>query len=565
MNEFSNPETREIVLKWSSQVGKSEVKNNVVGYFIDIDPCPILDLEPTVEMGETWSNDRLSPMIRDTPSLRKKIGNGNTKTTGNKILYKKFAGGHITIAGANSPASLASRPIRVLLRDERNRYPASAGKEGDPAKLAQKRTATFWNSKVGDFSSPTIPNVGVSTAYENSDKRKFHVPCRHCGTRQVLKWSSVHWDKNKDGEHEPDTAVYVCEHCGVCWDDADRHNSVSKGKWIAEKPFDGVAGFHISQLYSPWVKLASTVREFLEAINDREKMQVFTNTALAEDFVDESEEFDEEDVKNRREEYMIDSIPAGVVLITAAVDVQKDRLEYDIQGWGAKEECWGLEHGIIYGAADDPETWVDLDEKIKGRKIDIEDGRRLRIHTVCVDSSAYTDYVYKYVRRQPARLRFLAIKGKEGERSIWPERGKKTKISGNLHMYIVGVDAAKYRVLTRIEDIKDVGARYYHFAASYDDEFFEQIPSEKRVMKMSRGKKIYTWEQTRDRNEGLDLLVYNMAAMLSTKIDLDQRARNIKTRLEKPEKPEEKEETIHQTRKAAKSRKTKRGGFVKNY
>ena len=530
MDEFNNPLTREIVCMFSSQVGKSEIKNNVVGFHIDEDPCPILDLEPTVEMGETWSNDRLSPMIRDTPTLRKKIGDGKTRSTGNKILYKRFPGGHITIAGANSPASLASRPIRILLRDEWNRYPLSAGGEGDPAKLAEKRTATFWNKKIGSFSSPTIPGVGISAAYEKSDKRRFYIPCPQCDEKQALKWENVHWDKSDDGEHLPETAYYTCCGCGSIWDDADRSDAVSKGVWIAEKPFKGIAGFHLSQLYSPWLSLSDTVAEFLDARSDREKMQVFTNTALAEDFIDEAEEFDGSDLSSRREEWDADSIPDGVVLITCGVDVQGDRLEYQIEGWGRKEENWSIEHGVVIGGPDDPETWAALDEMIVGRIFEIDDGRRLRIYATAIDSSAYTDYVYNYVRKKPKRLRFYAIKGMAGNREIWPNRAKVTSKSHKLPVYIIGVDAAKYRVLTRMEDIKIPGPKYYHFASTYDDEFFEQITSEKRVKKMTRGVAVFTWEKTRDRNEALDLLVYNMAAMLSTKIDLNKRADVIKAR-----------------------------------
>ena len=174
MDAFSDPKIHTVVVMSSAQIGKTELLNNIVGYFVDQDPSPMLMLQPTLEMGNTWSKDRLSPMIRDTRTLTDKISDSKARDSGNTILHKTFQGGHITIAGANSPASLASRPVRVVLADEVDRYPQSAGAEGDPLSLAFKRTTTFWNRKRMVVSTPTVKGVSrIEMAYEESDKRRY--------------------------------------------------------------------------------------------------------------------------------------------------------------------------------------------------------------------------------------------------------------------------------------------------------------------------------------------------------------------------------------------------------
>ncbi len=203
-----------VVLMWASQTGKTEVINNLIGFHIDLDPSPILCLQPTLEIAASWSTDRLSPMVRDTPVLKNLVADPKARDSGNTKLHKKFTGGHITIAGANSPASLAARPIRVVLCDEVDRYPASAGTEGDPISLAMKRSDTFFNSVHVITSTPTTRGVSrIESEFELTDQRKWFCPCPHCGEQQTLEWANIKWDKDEEGEHLPETARLVCEKC----------------------------------------------------------------------------------------------------------------------------------------------------------------------------------------------------------------------------------------------------------------------------------------------------------------------------------------------------------------
>ena len=186
-------------------------------------------------MAGAFSKDRMAPMLRDTPALRGLVKDARARDSGNTMLHKTFPGGHITMTGANSPAGLASRPIRIVLCDEIDRYPESAGTEGDPVSLARKRTATFWNSKLVLTSTPTIKDLSrIEQAYLASDQRRYWVPCPDCGEFQVLKWANVRWDEGK-----PETAHYVCEHCGSCLDEQHKTTMLQAGEWRADATFKG--------------------------------------------------------------------------------------------------------------------------------------------------------------------------------------------------------------------------------------------------------------------------------------------------------------------------------------
>jgi hypothetical protein len=244
MDAISDASIREVWVMKSAQVGWTEILNNCIGFHVHQDPAPMLLVQPTLEMAEAWSKDRLAPMVRDTPALSEKIADPRSRDSGNTLLHKKFAGGHLTVAGANSPAGLASRPIRIVLFDEVDRYPASAGTEGDPISLGKKRTATFWNRKVLAGSTPTIKGSSrIEAGFDSGDQRFFKVPCPHCNEFQRLMWAQVQWP-----EGQPELAHYVCQHCGTMLTEQDKPGMLAAGEWVASRPSLGIASFHISEL-----------------------------------------------------------------------------------------------------------------------------------------------------------------------------------------------------------------------------------------------------------------------------------------------------------------------------
>ena len=279
MDAASDPETETIVLMTSAQIGKTAMIENVIGYYVTQDPSPILCLQPTLEMAATFSKDRLAPMLRDTPALRGLVKDARARDSGNTQLHKQFPGGHITMTGANSPANLASRPIRIVLCDEVDRYPESAGTEGDAVALATKRTATFWNRKMLVTSTPTIKNLSrIEQAFLGSDQRRYWVPCPDCGEHQLLKWANVKWDEGKT-----ETAHYVCEHCGSCIDEQHKPAMLAAGEWRADAVFRGIAGFHLNEIYSLWRRWSEMAADFLTAKHaGSEMLKAFVNTSLGE-------------------------------------------------------------------------------------------------------------------------------------------------------------------------------------------------------------------------------------------------------------------------------------------
>ncbi len=513
MDAVSDPAIRTVVVMSSAQVGKTEVLNCLVGYHIDQDPAPILVLQPTLEMAHTWSKDRLAPMLRDTPVLRGKVREPRSKNSGNTLLHKLFPGGHITMAGSNSPASLASRPIRVVLCDEVDRYPPSAGSEGDPVNLARKRTATFWNRKVILTSTPTVKGVSrIELEFSQSDMRYFNVPCPHCSAKQPLKWANVTWAKTDEGDGLPDTAQYACDVCGALWTEIQRQVAVKRGEWIATGPKSDRAGFHLSELYSPWSTLPDIVRAFLEAKRSPELLKTWVNTSLGETWEDRGGEgIDETTLYGRREKYAAE-VPLGGLLLTAGIDVQHDRIEMEVVAWGEGEESWNVDYRVIPGDTSRDEVWRDLDDALS-ETYTHETGSQFGITSAVIDSSDQTTRVYAFVKRS-RHQRLFAGKGVSGAGRPVAQvsrRGKGVK-RRDVDLYAIGVDDAKGIIYARLR-ATEPGPGYCHFPMERDVEYFQQLTAEKLVTRFHKGFPIKEWVKTRPRNESLDCRVYSYAAL----------------------------------------------------
>lgn len=531
MNAISDASVETVVVKTSAQVGKTECILNTVGYHVDQDPSPIMVVMPTERDAETWSKDRFAPMARDTPCLHGKLSDPKSRDGSNKILHKKFTGGHLTIVGANAPSGLAMRPIRILLCDEVDRYPPSAGAEGDPVNLARKRTVTFWNRKIVLVSTPTIKGVSrIDAAWEESDQRRFWVPCLDCGTHQVLRWEQVHWEKDAVGAHLPETAHYVCEECSSVWSDAQRWSVIRHGEWRAENPFAGIAGFHLNEIYSPWVRLENMVRAFLSAKDQgAEGMKTFVNTSLGETWVETGEAPDWERLYDQRQQWSPGTVPEGGLFLTAGADIQKDRIEVDVWAWGRGLESWLVDHIVIEGGPQETESWQDL-ELLLNQTWPHESGVHLRIAKLAIDTGYEAPAVYAWARRVGFG-QVAPIKGVEGFNRSSPvsgptlvdatDRGKKLKRGARL--WTVSVSTFKsetYRFLRAsrpTDEERAEGAGYLpgtiHLPDWVDSEWLKQLVGEQLVtVKNKRGFTRLEWQKLRERNEALDCRVYARAA-----------------------------------------------------
>lgn len=505
MNAFNDPETQRIVFMKSSQVGATEILLNIIGYYIDQDPAPILVMQPTLAMGQAFSKDRLATMIRDSEKIRDKVKDPRSRDSGNTVLSKKFAGGNLNIVGSNSAAGLASRPIRILLADEVDRYEASAGAEGDPISLATKRTTTFWNKKIYLCSTPTIKGLSrIEAAFEESDKRYYNVPCPECNHKQILLWKNVIWDENK-----PETASYACEDCGSVINEGKKQWMLKHGEWKATAPKKNTAGFHISELYSPWSTWADMAISFLEAKKNPEMLKTWINTSLGESWEEQGETVQYEVLLERRLNYDHTQLPENILILTAGVDTQKDRLELQLVGWGRDYEAWVCDYRVFWGDPNAANVWNELDEYLKQR-FKTESNRFISISCCTIDSGGHhTNAVYAYTKPRQGR-RIFAIKGLSVAGK--PIANKPSFVGRNKAvLYGVGSDTAKEAIFSRLS--ADAESTTLHFCHDLDEEYFKQLTAEKRVTKFVRGRKSLIWKQTRDRNEGLDTLVYNFAAI----------------------------------------------------
>lgn len=503
MDAISDPSVKEVWVMKSAQVGWTELVNNCIGFHVDQDPAPMLLVQPTLEMAEAWSKDRLAPMIRDTPVLRGKIADAKARDSGNTLLHKSFTGGRLTIAGANSPAGLASRPIRIVMFDEVDRFPASAGTEGDPIALGIKRARTFWNRKVLAGSTPTVKGSSrIEVGFEQSDQRYYYVPCPHCGEFQRLVWAQVRWDEGR-----PETAGYVCQHCAAVLTDADKPVMLERGEWRSSRPFDGVAGFHISELYSPWSSWPEMAAGFLKAKRLPETLQTWINTSLGETWEYAGEKLEPQGLLARRESYTAESLPPGVLLLTLGTDVQDDRLECTVWGWGADEEAWRVEYVVLRGNPGSQALWQEHDDLLR-RRWRTDDGRELVIEATGVDSGGhFTEQVYRYCAARK-RFRVWAVKGVGGTGKLaWPKKASKAKVG---QVWLVGVDTAKEVIYQRLKRVIEPGPGYLHFDATTDEEWLEQLTSETVVHRISQGRRVRVWRprQTGIRQEALDTTVY---------------------------------------------------------
>lgn len=499
-----------VVLMMASQVMKTEIGLNWLGYIIHMDPGPALFVYPKGDATDMFSKDRLAPMLRDTPVLKGRVADARARNSDNTIESKRFTGGQISIVSPNSPTNLAGRPIRYLFCDEVDRYKASSGTEGDPITLAMQRTSEFsWNYKALLASSPTIKGSKIEQEYEASDQRKPYVPCPlpECGEFQVLYFDRLEWPEGK-----PKEAAYRCVKCQQLIPSHKQPLMLARGEWRATNPASDIPGFWISQMYSTRKTWGDLAREFLKAKKDPENLKAFTNTVLAQPWEDQHEKkIDHHALAGRCEHYSV--LPPEVAVLTLGVDTQDNRLEASLWGWGRDEESWSFRHFIIPGDPDKPDVWRALDA-ILTDEYEHESGLTLRIAACCIDSAGgHEASVYRFTKERNSR-RVWATKGRAGEHPVWPRkisRGGKERAP----LYLVGVDAAKNTIYSRLT-IQERGPGYVHFPNSVEHgpEFFEQLTSERKHFRYRNGYRISEWRKDAGvRNEVLDCAVYAYAAL----------------------------------------------------
>ncbi len=552
-----------IVVMAAAQTVKTEMLLNLIGYHIAHDPAPILLVEPTEGLAKRISKHRVAPMLRDTPSLAARVGDGRGRKAASTLLMKQYPGGRLVLAGANSPTPLASEPIRIVLLDEIDKYPPYVGDEGDPVSLALKRSATYWNRLHVLTSTPTLTGASrIESWFELSDQRRRFLPCPRCGHLFVLEWKHVRWDGGRAGD--PETAHLLCpvESAGEpragCGGRIEGHevpamDADPRAEWRATAPFRGVIGFAIWELYSPRANLAGIVRNFLSArARGIEALREWVNQTLGEPWQEETEKADPAALISRREPYTVATIPREVVLVVAGIDTQDDRLEVTSRGYGLGEESWTLEHRVLRGDPARPEVWRDLDAVLMAPALDV-DGRHRHILAACIDSAGHrTDAVYAYAaprlhhvyecpRCGMCTVRVFATIGRAGwTRPIVdpdPTKLEITREGRTVLLYTVGVDQAKLLVTANL-NLTARGPGYTHLPTSVDEEYLAQLAGEQLHEKKVRGYPMREWRAHRPRVEALDCAVLALAALRLLNPRLEALAEALRvTPTQEPEAP----------------------------
>lgn len=540
MNAVHEPGVTKIAVMKCHQVGGSEALHNVVGYFIQHDPCPMLFVHPTAHVADEWSKERLADMVRSTPALaavvrEKRMPRSKGGEDGSTLQLKMFPGGFLALGGANTPNTFARRSVRVAIGDDVDRFPAVVGEEGDPADLLHNRTTSFYDGFSFLVSTPTIKGGRIDALYQRSDQRRFVVTCPDCGFESWMTWSDPkHFHVGFD-DRNPETARLECpspEHggCGVHLYEPDRRQIIQAAgmrpdygwRSTAEAKDRGVVGFHLPAMCSTLgsVTLQTLVEKWFSARErGKESLRVFINTALAEGWEDRSARMDSHALIGRREDYGDGvEVPQPAVVLTAGVDVQNDRFELSVVAWGPGNERWLVDYRVVPGDPKQAETRTALVEALT-RRYRHASGHQLPIYATCVDTGYATEEMYDFVLAYQAR-RIYATKGfagKSGEPIVGKAAEKRHGRNPRpVRLYPINVDDAKAEVMNSLS-LAAPGPGYMHFPTHLEtvhEEYFASLCAEHRETRYNKAGVAthFVWVLDRDRNEALDTAVLTLAA-----------------------------------------------------
>lgn len=535
MDMFVNPDCYRVTLKWGAQVGKTLTLLCIQGYAIDMRPRSQMMMQPSQADAQTWLETKFNPLVESSPSIGRRIAKPRAREGVNNQKMKSYPGGFLMMAWAGSPKTMRGRSAPLIGCDEVDGYPRTP--EGHPVGLLWQRSATFGDDRfLFEISTPTIAGGSyIDESFEAGDQRRFHVRCPHCQELQALRWENVSWmgrvstdvaDALEDlthDDHQPHSALYVCEANGCTWNDGQRVAAIRKaeeqgGGWIAAKPFKGHASYHLWEAYSTMRKLGDIVRDYLDKLKT-DDLQTFVNVSLSETYEEPGDKADPTALESRAREWSA-QVPMGGVYLTAGIDMQQDRLEVEVVAWGEGEESWSVDYRVLWGDPLAGEVWEDLDDLLKSTYIH-ESGAPLPITAACLDTggtSGYTQAAYEYLRGKTGR-RLFGIKGYAPsfgapivEKLLRKQSGKKAR---KVDLFRVAVDEAKLVVMRRLALEKE-GPGYCHVPADRENlaDWCKQITAEKLVVKYIKGQPVREWHKhDKARNEALDCRVYALAAL----------------------------------------------------
>lgn len=537
MDQFVNPDCRRVTLMWGAQIGKTSTALGAQGFAIAQQPRSQIMMQPSQGDLKTWLETKFQPLADACDSITRLLAKPRGREGVNNQSMKSYPGGFMMFAWAGSTKTMRSRSAPFIVCDEVDGYPATS--EGHPVSLIWQRSATFGDDRfLIEISTPTVKHHSyIEAAFQSGDQRYFHVRCPHCDALQALNWSNVSWSGRKStdladaeldahDDHDPDSAAYVCEDCGCLWSDGQRIKALREaervgGGWKATRPFKGHASYHAWEAYSTFRKLGDIVKDYLDKLKI-DDLQSFANVTLSRTYEVKGDGAEPESLYALRYTFP-DHLPDGVLYITLGADMQMDRLEYEIVGWGENGESWSLEYGVLWGDPLAGEVFDDLECVIKSSTFKRSDGSDMKISASCLDTGGTTGYpqaAWDWLRGKTGRRIF----GVKGYSPSWgnpivpgPSRRKSGKNSRKVDIFPVAVDEAKQVVMRRINQTVSSsmqgGPGYMHVPEDRAEEWFKQITAEKLIYKKGNVNRREWVKPDKARNEALDCRVYAYAAL----------------------------------------------------
>jgi len=517
-------DTKEVVFMKATQIGGTEVGNNVIFYYMDYYPCPMLQILHTEDIAKTHMKDKLIPSIKAMDKLKDKVIWAKSNQGGTTRTEIQFKGGSLKLGWAQTPSTFASMSRRVVICDDVDRWKDDVGNEGNPVALAKRRAAAFRNKKIFINSSPTIKGDSlIEEEFNETDQRHYFVPCPECG--EYVRFEKEHFVYDFDearGELTSDV-LFCCPKCGSLIDESKKMEMMQKGKWIPLNPKSSKKGYRLPAFYSPWFSWREAFSEYVKALKKEKEgkfdfMKTWVNTIEARPYENKFEvselQIKVEDLLKRKEPYPAE-VPEKVKVLTAGVDTQDNRFEIEVVGWGEGLESWSIDYKIIYGDPADIKTQKELDEYLRS-VFKHESGNYMRIVAAAIDTGGHkTQAMYEFCKKRFLRGIF-AIKGSNKADAPITTKRFSIKNKGNVPLFQIGVNAAKDEIYAALE-VETPGPLYCHWPDKeiYDEEYFKQFLAEKRV----NGKWV---KRGRARNEALDVRVYARAALAIRDPDLSR-------------------------------------------
>lgn len=505
MDCFCDDSIEEISWLKCTQIGGTEGLLNFVGYTIDQDPGRIVYVLPDDTLCKDFSDLRLQKMLDNCPTLSEKFYANDSKDS-----LLKFKGGFLIFASAQSPSALASWSARILLLDEIDKYPRWTGREANPIDLAEERAKNWWNRKIAKVSTPTLKTGAIYRSYQKADIRyQYKVPCPHCGHEQVFSLQQIKWPKNADGSADPTVvyyaAYYECESCRGRIDDRHKPAMLRAGKWAPDKVLVGRArsvGFHINSIYSPWLTFGQVAAKFLASKDEPESLMNFVNSWLGEPWEDKAATLDSDLVLSKQTEIPEGVVPEWAQLLTAGVDVQKNRMYWTIRAWGYKLTSQKITSGVV-------KTWADLEMIMDKFWPDVNGELRWQVNLCAIDSGYDTETVYDVCLMNQEWA--VPVKGSSNpmlqryRQSAIDSPGK--KFHGQT-LYIVDGDQYKSMIAGRLN--KPLGEGCWMVHAGCDNDYAAQVTAEHKIRERKNNKDVETWVKKTSAadNHYLDAEVY---------------------------------------------------------